>query len=103
MPVAKKKTKAKRRRTRAPAAPDLSHIVEGLRPLAIPLAKLKTDPKNARAHSDRNLEALRYSLEQFGQHRPIVVQRKGLVVRAGNALLAVAKELGFSSRGHALQ
>jgi len=73
-----------------------SYIAEGLRHLAIPVAELRPDPSNARKHNARNLEAIRLSLERFGQRAPVVVQRNGMVVRAGNGRLAAARELGWS-------
>jgi ParB-like chromosome segregation protein Spo0J len=54
---------------------------------------LVEDPKNARRHSDRNIEAIARSLERFGQRRPIVVHR-GTVI-AGNGTLAAARKLGW--------
>ena len=55
---------------------------------------LKVDPDNVRSHSERNLSAIRSSLEKFGQQKPIVVTDKGRVI-AGNGTLAAAKELGW--------
>lgn len=77
------------------AKPDLSHIIEPLRPLAVPCSKLNLDPANARLHDERNLTAIRKSLEQFDQRLPIVVQKTGMVVRAGNGRLMAARELGW--------
>ncbi len=57
-------------------------------------ASLKPDPKNARKHSPRNLDAIKKSLERFGQQRPIVVDAKGVVI-AGNGTLEAAKALGW--------
>src|SRR5690554_875119 len=62
----------------------------------VPLAELTPDPANVRQHPERNLEAVEASLQRFGQRTPIVVQRQGMVVRAGNARLAVFKKLGWS-------
>jgi DNA modification methylase len=75
---------------------DLSHIVEPLRPLAVPVADLSIDPRNARRHPERNVEAVRASLLKFGQRLPIVVQRQGMIVRAGNCRLEVARALGWT-------
>jgi ParB-like chromosome segregation protein Spo0J len=41
------------------------------------------------------MEAIVASLSRFGQRTPIVVQRKGMVVRAGNGRLEAAKRLGW--------
>jgi len=77
---------------------NLSYIHPELRGLAIEVSKLTLDPKNARKHDRRNLDAIKASLVKFGMRQPIVVQRAGdaLIVRAGNGRLQVAKELGWS-------
>ena len=61
----------------------------------VPLGSLRLDPTNARIHDERNLEAIKGSLARFGQQKPIVVDRKG-VIRAGNGTLAAAKALGWT-------
>jgi len=61
------------------------------------LVKIETlvfDPANARKHDEKNLGAIRSSLQRFGQQKPIVVDASG-VVRAGNGTLAAAKALGW--------
>ncbi len=73
----------------------LDNIIDGLKPLAIDIASLTPDPDNARRHSDRNLDAIARSLSQFGQRKPIVVQKQGMVVRAGNGTLDAAQRLGW--------
>ncbi len=75
---------------------DLSHIAEPLRHLAVPLGDLTLDPSNARTHDDRNLDAIKASLARFGQRSPIIVQKQGLVVRAGNGRVVAAKALGWT-------
>ncbi len=72
------------------------YIIEGLRPLALPIASLHEDQANARRHDARNLDAIKASLAKFGQRKPIVVQKGGMVVRAGNGTLAAAKALGWT-------
>jgi site-specific DNA-methyltransferase (adenine-specific) len=57
------------------------------------IADLVSDPNNARKHDDKNLEAIKGSLTQFGQRKPIVVQ--GNVVIAGNGTLEAARQLGW--------
>lgn len=52
------------------------------------------DPKNARLHPERNLEAIKASLRKFGQQKPIVVDQTGVVI-AGNGTLAAARALGW--------
>jgi DNA modification methylase len=73
-----------------------STIVEALRPLAVSIDSLHHDAANARRHGERNLDAIRASLAQFGQRKPIVVQRDGMIVRAGNGTLEAARALGWS-------
>lgn len=75
--------------------PDLSHIAEPLHHLAVDIGSLTPDPRNARKHDRQNLDAIKTSLTRFGQVEPLVVQRQGMIVRAGNGRLQVAKELGW--------
>ena len=74
----------------------ISYIAEPLRALAVPVGSLAFDAANARKHGDRNMEAIKSSLTRWGQRIPIVVQRTGMIVRAGNGRLAAAKALGWS-------
>ena len=60
------------------------------------LDELKTDPANARSHSPANLEAIKSSLEAFGQQKPIVVSEAGVVI-AGNGTLEAARSLGWEA------
>jgi DNA modification methylase len=57
------------------------------------LTDLVSDPNNARRHDQKNLDAIKGSLTQFGQRKPIVVQ--GTTVIAGNGTLEAAKQLGW--------
>ena len=59
------------------------------------VSELALDPKNARAHSERNLEAIAESLRRFGQQKPIVVSPDDTVL-AGNGTLAAAQRLGWT-------
>jgi len=69
-------------------------INPALASLAIPLAKLHEDPKNARKHSERNLTAIVASLQEFGLQKPIVALKDGTVI-AGNCTLRAARQLGW--------
>lgn len=71
-------------------------ISEKLLPLAMPIADLKLDPQNARQHDERGIASIKASLERFGQLKPIVVQEDGMIVRAGNATVLAARELGWT-------
>jgi len=55
---------------------------------------LLQDPENSRKHDERNLQAIRESLEAFGQQKPIVIDQEGKVV-AGNGTLEAARQLGW--------
>lgn len=74
----------------------LEYIAEPLRVLAVPIADLVPDAANARTHDDKNIEAIVQSLNRFGQRIPIVVQRQGMIVRAGNGRLIAAKRMGWT-------
>lgn len=71
------------------------YIAEPLRSLALPIDSLSPDPANARVHDEKNIQAIVASLNRFGQRAPIVVQKQGMVVRAGNGRLLAAKKLGW--------
>jgi ParB-like chromosome segregation protein Spo0J len=73
-----------------------TYIAEGLRHLAVPIETLVPDAANARRHGPRNMEAIKASLARWGQRQPIVVQRKGNIVRAGNGRLEAAKAIGWT-------
>jgi ParB-like chromosome segregation protein Spo0J len=81
---------------RGKGLPDLSYIHESLRAMAVPIGELVADPANARKHSQANLQAIRGSLVQYGQRRAAVVQKKGMIVRAGNGMLQAAIALGWT-------
>ena len=58
--------------------------------------ELTPDPANARKHDERNLAAIRNSLQAFGQQKPIVIDERGVVV-AGNGTLEAAKSLEWQN------
>jgi len=60
----------------------------------VKIKELANDPANVRQHDERNLDAIKASLQRFGQQKPIVVDSKGIVV-AGNGTLLAAKSLGW--------
>jgi ParB-like chromosome segregation protein Spo0J len=66
----------------------------------VPIGELTADPANVRTHGERNIEAIRRSLETFGQRKPLVVARGAggeLVVVAGNGTLEAARALGLDT------
>jgi len=70
-------------------------IAPDLLPLARPIGSLREDPRNARRHDKRNLEAIGKSLSEFGQRKPLVALADGTVI-AGNGTLAAARALGWT-------
>ena len=81
---------------RKPPTPDLSHIAEPLRPLAVAIDAVSPDPKNARRHDEANLKAVRSSLKRYGQLQPLVVNEQTGLILAGNARHQVAQDLGWT-------
>ena len=61
----------------------------------VPIDSVLLDPENARVHDARNLEAIKRSLQEFGQRTPIVVDGRGVILK-GNGTLQAAKELGWT-------
>lgn len=70
-------------------------IVDSLRQLATPISDLKLDPANVRTHDRRNVEAISASLQRFGQQKPVVVDKDGVVI-AGNGTVLAARQLGWT-------
>jgi DNA modification methylase len=75
---------------------DLPFIIESLRPLAVSIDSVKPDPANVRVHDERNIGAIKSSLQRFGQRKPLVVNRRTGLVEAGNGTLDAARALGWS-------
>ena len=73
----------------------MKNVAEPLTRHLVPISKLNLDPDNARRHNQRNLDAVATSLKRHGQLKPIVVQREGMVVRAGNGTIRAALSLGW--------
>ncbi len=71
-------------------------ITPSLRGNAVEIKKLKPDPNNARLHPERNMEAIKLSLLQFGQVKPIVVRKETMTVMAGNGTMDAALQLGWT-------
>ena len=62
----------------------------------VPIGSLEPDPDNARIHGHDNLAAIRASLERFGQARPLLTTRDGMVI-AGNGTLEAMRSLGWQA------
>ncbi len=71
------------------------HGPDALRSLLVPIDSLSSDPSNARKHGERNIDAIVASLHRFGQRLPVVVQKQGMIVRAGNGRIEAMKRLGW--------
>ena len=76
--------------------PDLSHIAEPLRSLAVPCDSLVLDPANTRKHGETNLDAIKGSLATYGQRKPVVARGDTRTVIAGNGTLQAARDLGWN-------
>lgn len=83
-----------RREIKAP----INHIAPALKHLIVDISTLTADPDNARAHPERNIEAIKDSLKLYSQLRPITARKKGkeIIVLAGNGTLQSAIELGWT-------
>ena len=84
------------RGTVEPQGSNLDWIAEDLKGLAVEVEDLVSDPANARLHPERNMRALAASLRVYGQRKPVVVRREGMVVIAGNGTLEAARSLGWT-------
>ena len=76
-------------------------IIPSLASMAVEIASLTPDPRNARLHDERNIKSVMASYREHGQRKPIVVQLKAddgtpMVIRAGNGQTEAAKRLGWT-------
>lgn len=78
-----------------PAAADVAHIHEQLRPLALHVDELNDNPDNARDHGEDSLTALISSYQQFGQRKPVVVRKETMQIEAGHGTVQAFKALGW--------
>lgn len=87
----------KNKRGESTSASEESKIHPQLASLALPIASLVHDPRNARRHDAYNVRMIAESLREHGQRKPIVAQRASdrLIVRAGNGTLEAARSLGW--------
>lgn len=53
------------------------------------------DPKNARTHSQKQLESIAASLERFGLQKPIVVDKNNIIIAGNGTHLAARDVLGW--------
>ena len=73
----------------------MHNVIKPLTSLLIKTAAINIDPQNAREHGEQNLEVIKNSLTKFGQRIPLVVQKTGMICRAGNGRLLAMRDLGW--------
>jgi ParB-like chromosome segregation protein Spo0J len=63
--------------------------------ITVQIVDLKPDPENARTHDAKNIASIVGNLKEFGQQKPIVIDKKNRIV-AGNGTVLAAAELGWT-------
>ena len=71
------------------------NIIPALEKLTVDINSININQANTRKHEPDGIELLEQSLNTYGQHKPIVVQKSNMICRAGNGLLTAAKNLGW--------
>ena len=71
-------------------------VLPDLEPLLRPIKKIKLRGVNSNKHSERSISAIKASLREFGQRKPIVVHRATGEIEAGNGTYAAALDLGWT-------
>jgi hypothetical protein len=108
MPMSKKKTSVLEHTEAAKvltpeAAAQLEQLIDSgpdyiaplLRPFVVDIDLPKLDPVNALNHQAHDLDETARSLNQFGQRKPIVVNKNTMITEAGNGTLTAARSLGW--------
>lgn len=72
-----------------------TNIAPGLTRLAVAIETLSADPANVRKHDARSIDSVAESLRRFGQQKPIVIDKSGVII-AGHAMLEAARRLGWT-------
>src|SRR5262245_58630724 len=62
----------------------------------VAIDSLTPDPNNARLHPERNMEAIKASLQLYGQRSPLVVRAENRMIAAGNGRHRAMKEPGWT-------
>src|SRR5580658_8607806 len=62
---------------------------------AVILNDLKSNPRNARTHSKRQIKLIAESLKAFGFVNPILIDKVGMII-AGHGRVAAAKRIGMT-------
>ena len=53
------------------------------------------DPQNLRQHNDQQIQIIKESIKEHGQYKPLIVDKKTMIVKAGNGRLKAMRQLGF--------
>ena len=61
--------------------------------MKVPIDSIQPHPRNYRAHPGAQVDAIRHSLDQFGQYRPVVVSSDGVIL-AGHGVWLAQKSSG---------
>ena len=72
------------------------NVHKQLLPMLVAVGTLTLDPDNARGHNEANIEAIANSLKKFGQRKPVIVKKDGMVITAGNGTFIAAKREGWT-------
>ncbi len=75
--------------------PNVHNVSKALLKELVPLETIKPDPANLRLHGEDSIEAIKASLERFGQQKPVVIDRRGVLV-AGHGMYSAAKAAGWT-------
>ena len=59
------------------------------------LDDIQQHPQNVRIHTKRNLDVIKKSLSEWGQYKPILVQKSTMYILAGNGTYQAAAALGW--------
>lgn len=71
----------------------IDYIVDDLQSLAVPIDSVLPDPDNTMLHESTDLVQIAASLRKYGQRKPIVVNKTGNVIEAGNGTWTAAKQI----------
>lgn len=97
------KTRTAPRRPRAaqvgavdPPADQTAHIIEPLRPFAIPMGSLRLDERNPQLHDEASITAIARSMRTFGQDQPVIYRQSDGMIIKGNGRYQAAQKLNWS-------
>ncbi len=64
--------------------------------MKIDINKLNPDLQNVKIHNQKSIDGIKKSLIEFGQYKPIVVQKSSNKILAGNGTYQAIKELDWT-------